>query len=162
RSRWKDEALARGVVYELRVEPAPLPAVAADPSELREVLINLVLNALDAMPEGGPIVLRTRVAGDTVVCEVTDRRIGMSGGGRPRVCDPSPPPEAERGPGLGRGGGEGIPPRHGGDIEVRSEPGEGSTFMIRLPAARVVAEPPPHRVRARPGPAVRVLVIDDE
>jgi CheY-like chemotaxis protein len=162
RSRWKDEALARGVTYEVGVEPAPLPPVAADPSELREVLINLVLNALDAMPAGGRVTLRTGAAGDGVACDVADTGIGMTDEVRQRVFDPFFTTKAEKGTGLGLSVAYGIISRHGGDIEVRSEPGAGSTFTIRLPIARATAEPPPHRMTAAPGRTGRILVIDDE
>jgi signal transduction histidine kinase len=154
RSRWKDEALARGVTYEVGVVPTPLPPVAADPSELREVLINLVLNALDAMPAGGRVTLRTAPAGDGVTCEVVDTGGGMTEEVRQRVFDPFFTTKAEKGTGLGLSVAYGIISRHGGDIEVRSAPGAGSTFIIRLPVARVTTEPPPIASRPnRDGPA---------
>jgi GAF domain-containing protein/ActR/RegA family two-component response regulator len=162
RSRWKDDALGRGIAYDVRVETAPIPPVLADPSEIREVLTNLVLNALDAMPDGGAVTVRTSADGSHVLCAVSDTGIGMTEAVRQRVFDPFFTTKAEKGTGLGLSVAYGIITRHGGEIDVRSEPWRGSTFTIRLPRAlsdekrRPVAravDPP------RPG---RILLIDDE
>jgi signal transduction histidine kinase/ActR/RegA family two-component response regulator/putative methionine-R-sulfoxide reductase with GAF domain len=162
RSRWKDEALGKGVDYEVRVERTPVPIVAGDPSELREVLINLILNALDAMPDGGQIVLRSGVEGDQVFCTVTDTGIGMTEEVRQRVFDPFFTTKAEKGTGLGLSVAYGIIARHGGAIEVRSEPWRGSTFTLRLPPARGRPRTPPPAAAAVPDRRARILVIDDE
>jgi CheY-like chemotaxis protein len=150
------------VAYDVRVETVPVPAVSADPSEIREVLINLVLNALDAMPDGGVVTLRTAAEGGHVLCAVSDTGIGMTEDVRRRVFDPFFTTKAEKGTGLGLSVAYGIITRHGGEIDVRSEPWRGSTFTIRLPRApslgprresAAVVEPP------RPG---KILLIDDE
>jgi CheY-like chemotaxis protein len=162
RSRWMDAAQAQGVAYDLRVEAAPVSPVAGDPSELREVLTNLLFNALDAMPEGGRITFRTGVHGDEAYCVVTDTGPGMTTEVRQRVFDPFFTTKAEKGTGLGLSVAYGIITRHGGSIEVESEPGQGSVFTIRLPVASEIpaglAKPPP----PRPQHGARVLVIDDE
>jgi GAF domain-containing protein/ActR/RegA family two-component response regulator len=162
RSRWEDEALGRGLSYDVRVASTPIPLVAADPSELREVMTNLILNALDAMPDGGEVTLRTAVEGPHVVCIVSDTGIGMTEEVRKRVFDPFFTTKAEKGTGLGLSVAYGIITRHGGEIDVRSEPWRGSSFIVRLPASR-----PPGRPRATPRPAetyrrAKILVIDDE
>src|SRR6202008_3190868 len=77
RSRWKNEAEAKGIRYEIAVETASVPTVAGDPSEIREALTNIVFNALDVMPEGGRITLRTGVENDRVFCAVGDTGAGM-------------------------------------------------------------------------------------
>jgi CheY-like chemotaxis protein len=150
------------VSYEVRVEPTPLPAVAADASELREVVTNLLFNALDAMPDGGRVTLRTGVGGDTVVCVVSDTGIGMTEEVRQRIFDPFFTTKAEKGTGLGLSVAYGIITRHGGEIEVRSQPWQGSTFTIRLPAAREALRRRQDREVAEPGLRARILVIDDE
>jgi GAF domain-containing protein len=162
RSRWDDDAVAKGIDYEVRVDPTPLPWVAADPSELREVVTNLVLNALDAMPDGGRVTLTTGVDGETVVCTVTDTGIGMTEEVRQRVFDPFFTTKAEKGTGLGLSVAYGIVTRHGGEIEVRSQPWRGSSFTVRLPVARQTA--PPAVVPGGPEPVApaRILVIEDE
>ena len=126
------------------------------------MVTNLVLNALDAMPDGGRVTLTTSVDGESVVCTVSDTGIGMTEEVRQRVFDPFFTTKAEKGTGLGLSVAYGIVTRHGGEIEVRSQPWQGSSFSIRLPVARSTARPPV--LAEGPGPVVpaRVLVIDDE
>jgi signal transduction histidine kinase len=175
RPRWRDEAQAKGLSYDVRLETAPVPPVAGDPSELREALLNVVLNALDAMPAGGQLTLRTHGEGDRVRCEVIDTGVGMSDDMRHRIFEPFFTTKEEKGSGLGLSVMYGIIARHSGDVEVESRPGEGTAFTIRLPAAIPVAVPaaPSPEIRTapvapapapteRPAPAARVLVIDDE
>jgi signal transduction histidine kinase/ActR/RegA family two-component response regulator len=162
RSRWSDEAQARGVTYDVRVETAPVPAVLGDPAELRESLMNLLFNALDAMPRGGRVTFTTAVAAERVECVVADTGIGMTEEVRQRVFEPFFTTKAEQGTGLGLSIAYGIVTRHGGEIEVRSRPGEGSVFIIRLPMGREIPEPP-SAAPALPGDRqAKVLVIEDE
>jgi signal transduction histidine kinase len=163
RPRWRDEAQVRGIPYEICVESSPVPPVTGDPHELREALANIVLNALDAMPAGGRITLRTEGEGERVRCVVTDTGVGMTEEVRRRVFEPFFTTKGERGSGLGLSVTYGIVTRHAGEVEIASRPGHGSTFTIDLPAARVVPEtPPPPALPAPPWPGARVLVIDDE
>src|SRR5206468_3515166 len=101
RSRWKDDAQARGLQYEVVAELRPTPIVAGDPAELREALTNIVFNALDAMPEGGRVTLSTDVEGTHVLCRVSDTGIGMAEDVRQRIFDPFFTTKGERGTGLG-------------------------------------------------------------
>jgi GAF domain-containing protein/CheY-like chemotaxis protein len=162
RSRWKDEALGRGITYDVRVEAAAVPAVSADASELREVLTNLVLNALDAMPDGGVVTLRTSVDAGHVLCAVSDTGIGMTDAVRQRVFDPFFTTKAEKGTGLGLSVAYGIITRHGGEIDVRSEPWRGSTFTIRLPRALTAAQRRAATTVVEPSRSGKILLIDDE
>jgi signal transduction histidine kinase/DNA-binding response OmpR family regulator len=162
RSRWKDEAQARGLEYEVAVHPGRTPPIAGDPSELREVLTNVVFNALDAMPSGGRLLLATGADGDRVFCAITDTGTGMTEEVRQRIFDPYFTTKGERGTGLGLSVVYGIVTRHGGEVDVQSAPGEGTTFAIRLPLARDVVEPVDAVPVAAPGRRGRVLVIDDE
>lgn len=133
-----------------------------DPSELREALINIVLNALDAMPEGGQLSLRTAVDGDQVVVTAGDSGVGMSEDVRQRIFDPFFTTKGERGTGLGLSVVYGIVTRHGGEIDVQSQLGHGATFTLRFPAAADVDREAPPRVALRTKTKGRVLVIDDE
>jgi GAF domain-containing protein/DNA-binding NarL/FixJ family response regulator/anti-sigma regulatory factor (Ser/Thr protein kinase) len=162
RSRWKDEAQARGVRYEIVTDARPTPAVAGDPAEIREALTNLVFNALDAMPDGGRITLRTGTEDGRVLCVVSDTGIGMTEEVRQRIFDPFFTTKGERGTGLGLSVVYGIVSRHNAEVEVQSAPGQGSTFVLRFPPApEGLAE-----AATRPAPRVsrrgRILVIDDE
>jgi len=162
RPRWHDEAQARGVVYDVRIEAASVPEVVGDPAELRESLMNILFNALDAMPRGGRVTFTTGVDGGWVYCVVTDTGVGMTEDVRQRVFEPLFTTKSERGTGLGLSIAYGTIARHRGEIEARSRPGEGSTFTIRLPVAREIHEAPssvPPLLAERSG---RILVIEDE
>ena len=162
RSRWKDEAQAKGVSYDVSVETSPLPPVLGDASELREALTNIVLNALDAMPQGGRFTFTTRVEGERVSCVVTDTGSGMNEEVRQRVFDPFFTTKGEKGTGLGLSVVYGIITRHGGELDVQSRVEQGSAFIIRLPVAREIAEASEPIPPRRPHRSANILVIDDE
>jgi signal transduction histidine kinase len=162
RPRWSDQAQARAVIYAMRLDLAPVPPVAGDPAELRETLLNLLFNALDAMPQGGSVTFSTRVDGDRVACVVADRGVGMSEAVRQRCFEPFFTTKAEHGTGLGLSIAYGIVTRHGGEIEVWSRPGEGSRFTIRLPIGAEVPPTPPEPPAPRAGRSARILVVEDE
>lgn len=162
RSRWKDEAMMKGVRYEVTVDAAEIPAVAGDPSELREALTNILFNALDAMPDGGSVTFTTAVDGDRVVCTIRDTGPGMPDEVRQRVFDPFFTTKGERGTGLGLSVVYGIVTRHGGDVDVQSEPGQGSLFTIRLPIGDRAGDPETPVVTATSPGQARILVVDDE
>ncbi len=162
RSRWKDEAQAKGIRYEMIVEPTPTPAFAGDPSEIREALTNIIFNALDAMPDGGRITLRTAAEGDRVLCAVSDSGVGMSEDVRQRIFDPFFTTKGERGTGLGLSVVYGIVSRHNGDIDVQSRPGQGTTFVLKFPTGGEIGRDGPARPAPRSKATGRILVIDDE
>jgi signal transduction histidine kinase/CheY-like chemotaxis protein len=161
RPRWELEAQAKGVTYEFAVE-GDAPPVAGRPEEIREVLTNLLTNAVDAMPSGGRCRVRLDTDGAWAVIAVTDTGVGMPDEMRLRVFEPFFTSKGPRGTGLGLAVSWGIVTRHGGTIEVESTPGEGTTFRLRLPIPvtlpEVVVGMP---VTAAPRPA-RVLLIEDE
>lgn len=171
RVRWSDIALRSGVVVELRTELAPdLPGILGVESEIREALTNLVLNAVDAMPTGGVLTLRTRAFGEAaepafkrIVVEVSDNGVGMDEDTRRRCLEPFFTTKGERGTGLGLAMVYGIVQRHGAEIEIDSAPGRGTTVRLLFPpplapTAPAVAPVGPPRVVLRQ----RVLVIDDD
>jgi signal transduction histidine kinase/PAS domain-containing protein/ActR/RegA family two-component response regulator len=168
RGRWRDEAERSGVHYDVTTDLADVPAVAGAPSELREVLTNLILNALDAMPEGGTLRLVTRAVRATaeVHLEVIDNGHGMSDAVRARIFDPFYTTKGVRGVGLGLSVVYGIVERHDGRIEVTSAPGQGTTMRLVLPAGAEDAVVPgaasATRTPVGDGPPLHVLVIDDE
>jgi len=162
RGRWKDEAQSRGLSYDVLVEAGRVPPVAGISAELREVFMNLLINALDAMPEGGRFVFRTSSDRDTVTIAAADTGCGMSDDVRRRVLEPFFTTKGSRGTGLGLSVSWGIVKRHGGSIEIESSPGVGSTFLVRLPISK--EEPAVEAPESAPRPvrAACVLVIDDE
>jgi GAF domain-containing protein/CheY-like chemotaxis protein len=160
-TRWREDSHARGVEIHLTLELGTVPPVDGHPLELREVVTNLILNAVDALPRGGQIRIVTREHAGRVEMSVADTGVGMSDAVRRRIFEPFFSTKGPRGTGLGLAMVYGIVSRHGGEILVNTTEGAGSTFTIRLPVGRL---PPSDAARASaPGPAsVRVLVIDDE
>lgn len=162
RPQWSDQAQARGVTYTMRLELAPVPPVAGDPAELRETFLNLLFNALDAMPQGGALTFSTRIDGERVVCVVSDTGVGMSEAVRQRCFEPFFTTKAEHGTGLGLSIVYGIVTRHGGEIEVWSRPGEGSRFTVRLPVGTELPPPVSEPPAPRTDRSARILIVEDE
>jgi signal transduction histidine kinase/ActR/RegA family two-component response regulator len=162
RPRWNDQAQARGVTYAMELDLAPVPPVTGDPAELRETFMNLLFNALDAMPQGGALTFSTRLEGGRVVCVVADTGVGMTDEVRQRCFEPFFTTKAEQGTGLGLSIAYGIVTRHGGEIEVWSRPGEGTRFTIRLPVGAEMPLATPASPVPRAGRSGRILVVEDE
>jgi signal transduction histidine kinase/ActR/RegA family two-component response regulator len=163
RARWHDQAEARGLRYDVSVEDGAVPPVLGDAADLREALTNLVFNALDAMPQGGRLTLRTALDGARVRCDVLDTGVGMSPELRERVFEPFFSTKTEKGSGLGLSIVYGIVTRLGGEIAVESTPGIGSVFRIWLPVAgERPAAPAERRPAAQATRGARILVVDDE
>jgi CheY-like chemotaxis protein len=160
--RWKDQALASGVTVHVETHLERVPAVVGNASELREVATNLIFNAVDAMPEGGTLTLRTRPDGDHVVLEVRDTGIGMSDEVRQRCIEPFFSTKGEGGTGLGLAMVYGIIQRHGGTIAIESEVGTGTAFIVGLPVqteSRHEGEPTQAGAVSR---QLRILLVEDE
>jgi CheY-like chemotaxis protein len=165
--RWRDGAQAEGRPVSLHVEAEHHPIILGSPARLRELLTNLILNAVDALPKGGTIRLRVAAEGELAIVEVTDSGVGMTAEIQQRVFEPFFTTKGEGGTGLGLAMVFGIVEQHGGHIEVRSAPGEGSTFRISFPVpvvdALAAAEPvPTPPVQLGPLLPLRILAVDDE
>ena len=197
RPRWHGQALGDGLTIDVRTRlGVDLPPLLADAAELREMLTNLIFNAVDALPRGGAITLRTRVESPAevleasrekvagtdcaedctcqnspsegtfglgaMVLEVADTGTGMDEETCRRCLEPFFTTKGKQGTGLGLAMVYGTMQRHGGNIELQSTPGRGTTFILRLPlqntaadAAPAPASPENHRPR-------RILVVDDQ
>jgi signal transduction histidine kinase len=159
---WKTQAEAKNISIALQKDLQNIPPVAGDASELREVLTNLIFNAVEAMPRGGTIVIRTRGDDSQVTLEVSDTGAGMTDEVRQRCLEPFFTTKGAHGTGLGLSMVYGIVQRHQGTIDINSEVGKGSTFIIRIP--HQLAKPQ-SVLPARPLKALEhlhVLVVDDE
>jgi signal transduction histidine kinase len=161
RPRWKTAATADGRAITITAEPGEIPCIAGDATELREVLTNLIFNAVDALPEGGAISLHTGMEGDTVVLKIRDTGTGMSEEVRRRCLEPFFTTKGQQGTGLGLSMVFGIVHRHAGTIDIESEPGQGTTFTLRLPAACAEGVTGPDASPALQEP-LRILVVDDQ
>jgi signal transduction histidine kinase/CheY-like chemotaxis protein len=172
RPRWKDHAEANNVYIRLNMQINSNSLVRGDESELREVLVNMVFNAVDAMPAGGTLTLATHEAGDHLVVSVSDTGCGMTPEVRSRIFDPFFTTKGKAGNGLGLAVSYGIIHRHEGEIEVETEPGCGSTFKIKLPISEGLLKEPeattetpfvaPTLSLVAETSRARILVVDDE
>jgi PAS domain S-box-containing protein len=164
RPRWRHDAESLGIKYDLSIEwraPEDL-LVRGEPSELREVFVNIILNALDAMPTGGSLQIVATSAGQQVSISFTDTGIGMTEEIRRRAFEPFFTTKGASGLGMGLSESYRITERHGGRIDIESQPGHGSTFTITLP---IITNAEPLREaerRAHALPRRRILVVDDE
>lgn len=165
KTRWKDDALLRKVHINPVLRASEVPPILGSASELREVFTNLILNAVDAMPQGGRLELSCRVNRDRVVAEVTDTGVGMTEKIRQNIFDPFFTTKGARGMGLGMSVVYGIVTRHGGKIDVETGLGRGTTFILEFPVTKERYVPAAGTDGAalpqllRPG---RILVVDDE
>ncbi len=164
--KWRTQARAAGRTINVRLELSPLPDVAGNPDELREVVANLIFNAVDAMPHGGDVTLRTRRAGEGAVAfEVADTGIGMTEEVQRRCLEPFFTTKNETGAGLGLSVAYGIVKRHDGNLDILSELGHGTTVSVRLPLAGAATgrgQAPALAAGARPDRALRVLLVEDD
>ena len=135
KTKIKDEAQAKGIQIEVRTIKGEVPQVMGNPSELREVLLNLLVNSIDAMPEGGTVTFRTGQENGHVFIETSDNGIGMPETIRQRIFDPFFTTKGVQRSGLGLSVSYGIIRSHNGEIQVKSQEGRGTTFMIKLPLA---------------------------
>jgi signal transduction histidine kinase len=162
RPHWQDEAQRRGRRVEVQLAPGTIPPVAGEPAQLREVLVNVLLNATDAMLQGGAVRVRTWVDGGRVHCAVIDSGVGMSEDVRRRVLEPFFTTKGPRSTGLGLSVAYGTIERHGGTLTIDSAEGQGTTVTISLPAAPAGVEAPARLAPPPPPALLRILVIDDE
>ncbi len=159
--KWKGRSRADGVQIEVISELAEVPPVAGNGAELREVLTNLIFNAVDAMPEGGAITVRTAIDGANVIVSVSDTGIGMTEAEIARCLEPFFTTKGEGGTGLGLAVVYGIIQRHEGTIEIRSQKHVGTTFEIRIPSTTTLAPARPPEIR-RVERNLSILVVDDQ
>ena len=133
RSRWQDPARTPDTEITVDSRLAPLPAIPGDAVALREMLTNLLLNAIDALPRGGRLTVQTSVADNAVILTVTDTGLGMSEEVRLRAHEPFFTTKGVKSTGLGLSVAFGISRRHGGELALQSEEGEGTTVRVTLP-----------------------------
>jgi len=162
RARWSNIPQERGIVISVTSDLAPnLPRILGAENEVRDALTNLLLNAVDSMPEGGTITLRTRARNDQVIVEVQDSGIGMSETTRSRCLEPFFTTKGERGTGLGLTMVFGMVQRHGGEIEIDSELGRGTTMRLTFPSAPTGMSSGDYSYTPTTRP-LRLLLIDDD
>jgi PAS domain S-box-containing protein len=178
RARWSDMPQKRGTAVEVQMDLAPrLPAILGAEGEIRDALINVIFNAVDAMPEGGKMTVSTRVGlkgpkergeergrsdNECVEIDVIDTGVGMDEDTRRRCLEPFFTTKGERGTGLGLAMVYGAMRRHEAEIEIESAPGQGTTVRFRFPVAPVIPADSTGPVRTPIASPMRILAIDDD
>ncbi|HWS63230.1 MAG TPA: MHYT domain-containing protein [Steroidobacteraceae bacterium] len=172
RVRWSDMPQQFGFVIELRAELASaLPKILGAENEIRDALTNLVVNAIDAMPAGGILTLRSgsgntdadpaAAVPDRAWVEISDTGVGMTEEARRRCVEPFFTTKGERGTGLGLAMVYGMAQRHSADLTISSEPGKGTTVRLAFPVAPARQDLPP-QPQARATQPLRILLVDDD
>jgi PAS domain S-box-containing protein len=165
--RWRDAAQGEGRPIHVDVETLGHPIVVGSSGALRDALMNVILNAVDALPTGGTIHVRSAQRHDQVGIEITDDGIGMSPEVQAKIFEPFFTTKGDKGTGLGLATVFGIVERHGGQVRVHSALGKGTKFRLTLPTSNL-----PIEVEASTGADVidsaveqrqlRILAVDDE
>ena len=161
RPQWDNEAARKGIRYEIDLKIEPAPAILAVASEVREAILNILENALAAMPGGGRLTLTVRGVDGGAVLSITDTGKGMSEEVQRLAFEPFFTTRAsEGGSGLGLALAQEIVQRYGGTISVQSREGAGTTFTLSFPA--IHAEAPGAPVFLPAVEPLRVLAVEDE
>jgi len=166
RPLWKDQCEAKSIRIEIQFHPGAIPPVNGISAELTEVMVNVLTNAIDAMPTGGIVLIKTALGqtanGDSIEIEVSDTGVGMSSEVKRRIFDPFFSTKGPKGTGLGMSVAYGIVSRHQGSIRFETELGRGTTCCLSLPVAKQSEKIMRLRTPAMQKEKPKILVIDDE
>jgi PAS domain S-box-containing protein len=160
--KWKDEPQSRGIRIEMVSNLEEIPSVSGNGAELREVITNMIFNAIEAMPEGGKIEIRTFKKRRNVFIQISDSGIGIAEEAERKIFEPFFTTKPFTNTGLGLSMSYGIIKRFGGEIEVESKVGQGTTFTIILPIGGEEKEEAVSPQPIRKGRKAHILVIDDD
>ena len=166
RPLWMQESQAQGIRIDVEMDLQETKPMSGSESEIREALTNLILNAVDAMPDGGSIAFRTRADDGHAVMEVADTGTGMPQEVLDKCMDPFFSTKGESGSGMGLAMVHGILMRHGATYEIKSEVDEGTAFTIRFPFHRDTVDSRQRQTKTQEdrGPIrqLHLLVVDDD
>ena len=160
--RWTNQALTWGAHITVERQLGPLPLIAGNPAELRELFTNLIFNAVDALPHGGRIFIRSYTESDAAVVKLSDNGVGMDAETRRRCLEPFFTTKGEQGTGLGLSVAHGIVKRHKGTIFIESEPNAGTTVSLRFPATTAATSSEPLPVTPTLERPLKILFVDDQ
>lgn len=163
--KWKAEYEKQGIPFVVELNFSGMCTAAINPADLREVLINLFLNAIDAMPQGGTLTISTALRENNIIIEITDTGTGIPDELKRRIFDPFFTTKGPQSSGLGLSVTYGIIMQVGGDIQVKSKLGQGTTFTISLPATMNTVTPNTLKgikAKHQPKEGVTILTVDDE
>jgi len=159
---WHNQAEARGIHFEIDSQINSVPAVLGCEPDLRQGLTNMILNSIDAMPNGGRITIKCSVNGSWVAIEVSDSGTGMDDETRRQCMEPFYTTKGKAGTGLGLSIVFGIVQRHRGRMDIKSVPDEGTQITINLPVCLQTSQDPTPSTESGNGRAMSILLIDDE
>ncbi len=162
RTRWQNEARVRGLDYAVELDAERGHFTYGSASELREVFVNLIVNAVDAMPNGGKLRISCVAEKSRLRLCFADNGAGMPEDVRQKIFDPFFTTKGAHGTGLGLSVSYSIIERHEGSISVASSLGAGTVFTIQLPAAEVQAPAMVNSENNIDLPQLSILVVDDE
>ena len=162
RTRWENEARKRGLDYQVELEIESGQHTYGSASELREVFVNLIVNAVDAMPGGGKLSISCAREETRLRLQFADSGTGMAEDVKQKIFEPFFTTKGAQGTGLGLSVSYSIIERHEGSISIASEPGCGAVFTIELPAAEIESSLPDAPAEVGEMPSLSILVIDDE
>lgn len=163
--KWKAEYEKQSIPFVVELNFSDICEAAINPTDLREVLINLLLNAIDAMPQGGTLTISTALRENNIIIEITDTGTGIPDELKKRIFDPFFTTKGPQSSGLGLSVTYSVIVQAGGDIQVQSKLGRGTTFTISLPSAtNIAATNTPKVIKAKhqPKEGVTILAVDDE
>lgn len=161
--RWKDDAESQGIKINIQRDFSPLPPTTGSASELREVFTNLINNALDAMPQGGTMRIKTSNENNHIAIAIEDTGVGIPEDMRNRIFDPFFTTKGVQSTGLGMSISYGIINRHKGTILVNSSEGKGTTFTIKIPLSeKTTQEEGVIQQSEKEDRKAKILVIEDE
>ncbi len=161
RFKWENKALTKGANIKLEMDLKEISPVAGNPAELREVFTNLIINAVDALYNGGTITLRTWMEDGYVLASVEDNGMGMDEEVKAKIFEPFFTQKGEKGTGLGLSIVYGIISKHQGNIKVESELGKGTKFSLKFPLSSI-SQKEESKIPVIDFQPANILVIDDE
>lgn len=160
--RYKREAQLKGIEYKLELNLGNTSPIMGDSAALREVILNLINNALDAMPDGGKLSIQTTQKDEKVLIFISDTGVGIPENIQSKIFEPFYTTKGENGNGLGLSIAANLIKQHKGGIYVDSIVSKGSIFMIELPVTRNKISPGTNLINKSVDANYKVLLIDDE
>jgi len=162
RPRWKDEPESRNITNEIQTQLSDTPTIRGSASDLYDALVNLIFNAVDAMPQGGTISVSTQILDEQVQIKITDTGEGMDAETQQKVFEPFFTTKTDVGRGLGLSTVYNTITHWNGHMTVESMPNQGTTFVITLPICEEETMEEDTLPVASEGRRGRVLIVDDE
>jgi PAS domain S-box-containing protein len=162
RTRWQNEARVRGLEYEVKLNTEKEQYTYGSASELREVFVNMIVNAVDAMPRGGRLVITCHRKAERLQLHFSDNGMGMAEDVKQKIFEPFFSTKGAHGTGLGLSVSYSIIERHSGSISVVSEVGRGTNFTIDLPAIAAESSSEDSSTTFTDARSLKILVVDDE